>query len=189
MFQTGFLTGVFRCVIGSISPWRTVINHTFAVCSCLVVIVGWVYMQMHGVQWGCLISETLCFDCNWVSQLMKNQLLAMSRTKSNICLLWFHNRFQYCLKKKDPGSNDFSQWNPLCNSGWESHCSGFCTQTWFAALLSLFLFFLQGMTDCFWDILSKGKVSKEKQGQKELSWRVKGKVSFRYNDQGKRECV
>lgn len=99
MFQTGFLTGVSKCVIGPISPWWTVINHTFAVRSCLVVIVGRVYMQMHGVQWGCLISETHCFDCNLVSQLMKNQLLAMSRIKSNICLLWFHNRFQYCLKK------------------------------------------------------------------------------------------
>lgn len=56
-------------------------------------------MQLHGVQWGCLISETLCIDCDLISQLMKNQLLAMSRIKPNICLLWFHNRFQYCLWK------------------------------------------------------------------------------------------
>lgn len=56
-------------------------------------------------------------------------------------------------------------------------------------LCCLFLFFLQRVTDCFSDILSKGEVSKEEQVQKELSWRVKRKVSFRYNDQGKRECV
>lgn len=112
MFQTGFLTGVFRCAVGAVSPWRTVTNHTLAVRSSLVVTAGRVCTQMHGVRWGRLISETLCFDSNLVSRPMKNQLLAMSRIKPKICLLWFRDRFQCCLQKTDPGSNDFSQWNP-----------------------------------------------------------------------------
>lgn len=182
MFQTGFLTEVFRCVIGPVSPWWTVTNHTFAVGSSLVVTVGRVYMQMHGVQRGCSISETLCFDSNLVSQLMKNQLLAMSRIKPNICLLWFHNKFQLLPLKNWPWKWWFfpvkqQMGEPL---PWLLHTEAVCSST-----LPLSIFPAKYYS--FWDMPSNQEV--EGQVQKKLSWKIKWKVQFRYNDQGKRKCL
>lgn len=152
------------------------------------VLVGWVCMQLHGMQWGCLISETLCIDSDLISQLMKNQLLAISRIKPNICLLWFPNRFQYCLWKIDPGRKDFFWWNPGWNSSWESFCSTLCAQTRFELCCPSLWFSCKGWVTVSETSWVREKWSEEEQVQRELSWRARWKCHSD-TSQEKREPV